>query len=97
MPSRMRFKHRKLRRREKAEELAALRAARTDLEQLAILDERPGESYKERERIKERIEQTKKRKNIKNAGESEHGSTNRQLDEKNREARKGKSKIKKAS
>ena len=93
----MRFKHRKTRRREQAEEFAALRAARSDVEQLALLEDRPGESFKERQRLSQRVEESKKRKNTKNAGKSEHGSTNRQLNEKDRKTRKGKSRTKRSS
>jgi len=94
MPSRMRFKHRKTRRREHAEELAALRAAKSDTEQLALLDDRPGESFKERLRLEQRIKESKKEKNTKNAGKSEHGSIDRHPSKKSRKTRNGESKTK---
>ena len=94
MPSRMRFKHRKTRRREQAEEFAALRAARSDPEQLALLDDRPGDSFKERLRLEQRIKESKKEKNTKNVGKSEHGSIDRRPSKKSRKTRRGESKIK---
>lgn len=42
-------------RREAAEKLATAREARTDKEQLALLDSRPGESRKERARLTARM------------------------------------------